>query len=122
MPECMVCEHAKVKAINAALDSGRSPNLVRAQYRLEPQMLDAHIAHRAASRQKKPLLQDMHYDGNHLPIQSLRSSDADIGEVECRCYWCQMSGYQRLLQAWNDAAQQEKERFCAHTRTMDVPF
>src|SRR5262245_37230344 len=44
---CPICQHAKIQAIDAALDSGRSPNLVRAQFRLLPQMLHDHIAHRA---------------------------------------------------------------------------
>lgn len=50
MHPCTVCQHAKINAINAALDAGRSPNLVRAQYRLEPQMLAYHLAHRAVQQ------------------------------------------------------------------------
>jgi hypothetical protein len=49
---------------------------------------------------------------------AMASAEAD----GCLCYWCGMSGYQRLLRAWAEANTQEKERFCADTRTMDVPF
>lgn len=50
-------------------------------------------------------------------------SDEDAqSEDACLCYWCGMSKYQRLLQAWNEANTADKEKFCAYTRTMDVPF
>lgn len=48
MGECQICQHAKIKAIDAALDAKRPPNLVRAQYRLEPQMFVVHLTHRTA--------------------------------------------------------------------------
>lgn len=65
MRECPVCQHPKIDAINAALDSGRSPNLVRAQYRLERHMLEAHIVHRQPSIGKRRRV----IDRNHLPIK-----------------------------------------------------
>ena len=58
-----------------------------------------------------------------MPLMPSTSMRVEYEPSEaCGCYWCQMSGYQRLLRAWQDANTREKERFCADTRTVDVPF
>lgn len=63
---CRVCTHPKVLSIDAALASGRAPNLVRAQYRLDPQMFAVHVTHRANAQLTSKLFERPH----HLPIQS----------------------------------------------------
>jgi hypothetical protein len=48
MSQCPICEHAKIEAINAALDQKRLPAVVSRQFRLKLEALAAHIVHRSA--------------------------------------------------------------------------
>jgi hypothetical protein len=117
MKTCAICEHAKIKAINAALDCGRAPNLVRAQYRLEEQMFKWHLAHRAQAGLATQVQETL----NHLVEQSLPSLPREV-DGDCQCSWCRMPAYRRLLRAWDEASREEKTRFCLDTREVDVPF
>jgi hypothetical protein len=49
MTGCAICDHAKHASIDAALASGRAPKLVRHQYALDWQRLQAHLAHQATT-------------------------------------------------------------------------
>jgi hypothetical protein len=131
---CHVCEHYKIQAINAAIAQGRLPSVVARQFRLERQALDAHIAHEPALAQAPKVL-GFAPDG---PIMSRTCEDKDLvgtttdeglqtqvlpdTTMVCDCYWCMMTGYQRLLRAWTEANTDEKHRFCADTRDYEVPF
>jgi hypothetical protein len=124
MSECPICQHAKVRIINAALQGGRLPSVVAHQFRLDRRSLDAHMAHEPVLIQAPQGIWLSHpgtvIDSNACEDEGLRVSD-ELSD-ECLCYWCKMSGYQRLLRAWEEANRSEKERFCVDTRTMDVPF
>jgi hypothetical protein len=73
---CNICQHAKIESINAALASGRAPGLVRAQYRLDQQMLEDHLEHRTASDKglvNEPLsTQPLRVALHRAPTQELR--------------------------------------------------
>jgi hypothetical protein len=45
--------------------------------------------------------------------QELTPSEPEL----CSCDWCRLSGYRRLSRAWDEATEQERERFCAETQT-----
>jgi hypothetical protein len=147
---CPLCEHLRIKAIEAALASGRAPKLVCAQFRLELQRLQVHIAHRTREGQalpqgaarkasaKKALPSEGRHTGRFdaaLQVARARKASASKGlavtpdasepsdpDASCGCYWCTMSVYQRLIRAWAQAERADKERFCVEMREFDVPF
>ena len=100
MTECVICQHAKVEALQAALNSGRLAAVVAIQFRVKKLDLVKHL--------------------QHAPIQAVQDADAD--RPMCPCTWCRLSPYQRLVTAWEQASQLDRERFCATTREYDVPF
>ena len=102
MTECPICQHAKVEALQAALNSGRLAAVVAIQFRVKKLDLVKHL--------------------QHAPIQAVQPLPERERSDVCGCYWCQMSDYQRLLKAWEAASRLEKDRFCATTREYDVPF
>jgi hypothetical protein len=68
MSDCPICNGTRMEAVDAALNSGRHPNLVRAQYRLDRSQLQWHIAHRA----QEALTRQAAEARNPYPSQSLR--------------------------------------------------
>jgi hypothetical protein len=47
MSDCRICEHVKIDAINAAIDANRLPVMVAQSFRVNPDDLRWHVAHRA---------------------------------------------------------------------------
>lgn len=145
MAQCVVCQHAKVEAINAALTHGRLVAVVSTQFRVKRVDLETHLQHApiqalASHEIDIPVLQPQVSSmlrtsakleaivnvvrETHSPaLVPLRGSPQEPAPPEpCACDWCRLSGYRRLLRAWGEADRLERERFCVETRTMDIPF
>jgi hypothetical protein len=67
MGTCEICDHPKIEMITKALATGRSPNLVRHQYNLDPLTWAAHLQHLAHQH-----AQDKDSMNEPLPTQPLR--------------------------------------------------
>ncbi len=129
---CQACDHPQRGALEQDIRAGMAPKLVSDQYGLHPAGVVQH--HRRHMLRIPALLDSVQYEAIPIghDIELARVDEvalpARLDTVEnepseiCPCYWCQMSGYQRLLKAWEAANRSEKERFCIETRTVDVPF
>lgn len=119
MPACLICQHPKREAIDAALTAGRRVGVVAQQFRTARLELIKHCAH--LSRVHAPSETTITRETS-LAEGSTVLQDAPCDLPECSCDWSRLSGYQRLLKAWHGATAGEKERFCVATRSYDVPF
>jgi hypothetical protein len=73
MSVCPICEHAKIQAINDALDSGRYVGVIARQYRLDVLELDKHREHRRPIHGER----GVYTFGEDLPRQVLTESTFD---------------------------------------------
>jgi hypothetical protein len=125
MVRCPICANdAQRSMIDAELAAGLKPSVIAARYRVRKMLVEHHAEHLLS---EPPGAQGSLRHGNRqissgvvIPVRA----HARLPETseDCACEWCAMNTYQRLRRAWQDATLQEKERFCADTRTMDVPF
>jgi hypothetical protein len=121
---CQACDHPERAALEQDIRAGMPPRLAGPKYGLSPagvyQHALRHIASsdaQATSASMKPRQVDVEMTLAPENIESI-----DCQDHECSCTLARMSGYQLLCYAWGLATTRDKERFCAETRSYDVPF
>jgi hypothetical protein len=99
MSDCSICEHVKVDAIDASIDANRLPAMVAQSFRVNPDDLRWHVAHRAQEEVTRRSLAAR----QPLPDQALPVSASVAAPVT-------ETPLSQFKQAWHDAKDDDRIR------------